>query len=271
MKISHLGCGVVVFDEVIDISEELINGYISHLRKTGATEVFSKQLDDDGNVTHALNPTGYEFDLEAVNLAPERFVQIFNESTPQQYKDFLQECEDSFYRCIVEYCKIFPVAIESIWWRTRGHVATYKNGQNIGPHSDTAIPHVFGEKPINQFPLHNTVTAALSFNEEFVGGEVHFKAWDITVPAKTGRIIMYPSNYMGTHEVFPVTQGERYVYLSWFCFGDTGMPLPPISEQGLEQMWKWLPNLKADVGVENLFAKKAEISSISNSAKSDSV
>jgi hypothetical protein len=39
----------------------------------------------------------------------------------------------------------------------------------------------------------------------------------------------------------------------------------------LEQMWKWLPNLKADVGVENLFANKAEITSISNNAKSDSV
>jgi hypothetical protein len=259
MEIKHLGSGVVVFDGAINIDKELIDGYIAHLRETGATEVFTEQKDDDGNVTHALNPTGYEFDLEAVSMAPERYVQIYNERTPQKYKDFLQECEDVFYKCMVEYCKIFPVALESIWWRTRGHVATYRNGQNIGPHSDTAIPHVFGEKPVNQFPLHNTVTATLGFNEEFEGGEVHFRAWDITVPAKTGRIIMYPSNYMGTHEVFPVTSGERYVYLSWFCFGDTGMPLPPISEQGLEQMWKWLPNLKNDVGSENMFAKKAEV------------
>lgn len=259
MQIKHLGCGVVVFDDAINIDKSLIDGYISHLRETGATEVFTEQLDKDGNVTHALNPTGYEFDLEAVSMAPERYVQIYNDKTPQMYKNFLQECEDVFYRCIVEYCKIFPVALESIWWRTRGHVATYRNGQNIGPHSDTAIPHVFGEKPVNQFPLHNTVTATLGFNEEFSGGDVYFRAWDITVPPKTGRVIMYPSNFMGTHEVAPVTDGERYVYLSWFCFGDTGMPLPPISEQGLEQMWKWLPNLKADVGEQNMFVKKAEI------------
>ena len=259
MKTMHLGSGVVVFDGAIEIDDELISGYISHLRNTGATEVFTEQRDEDGNVTHALNPTGYEFDLEAVSLAPERYVQIYNENTAQEYKDFLQLCEDTFYKCMIEYCRLFPVALESIWWRTRGHVATYRNGQNIGPHSDTAIPHVFGEKPVNQFPLHNTITATLGFNENFVGGEVHFKPWGITVPAKTGRVIMYPSNYMGTHEVFPVTEGERYVYLSWFCFGDTGMPLPPITEQGLEQMWKWLPDLKKDVGEQYMFADRVPI------------
>ena len=262
MKIKHLGSGIVVFDDAIEINDSLISGYIKHLRETGATEVFTEQKDDDGNVTHALNPTGYEFDLEAVNFAPERFVQTYNDKTPQEYIEFLNKCENVFYWCLVEYCRLFPVALESLWWRTRGHVATYKNGQNIGPHSDTAIPHVFGEKPMNQFPLHNTVTGTLAFNDLFEGGDVHFKPWGITVPAKTGRVVMYPSNYMGTHEVTPVTSGERYVYLSWFCFGDTGMPLPPIDQQGLEQMWKWMPNLKNDVGEENLFPKYVEVQSL---------
>ena len=46
MEIKHLGSGVVVFDNAIEIDDELISGYIKHLRQTGATEVFTEQKDD---------------------------------------------------------------------------------------------------------------------------------------------------------------------------------------------------------------------------------
>lgn len=51
-------------------------------------------------------------------------------------------------------------------------------------------------------------------NDDYKGGEFIF--WDdYEVKLKAGDILIFPSNFMYSHEVKPVTEGTRYSYVCW--------------------------------------------------------
>lgn len=51
-------------------------------------------------------------------------------------------------------------------------------------------------------------------NDNYSGGELVF--WkDTTIQTKAGDILIWPSNFMYPHKVQPVTQGQRYSFVSW--------------------------------------------------------
>jgi hypothetical protein len=83
--------------------------------------------------------------------------------------------------------------------------------------------------PINQQPLCNTLTCTVVLNDDFTGGETGFRPWGLVVPSKFGRILVFPANFTGCHEVLPVQSGERYAYLSWYCHGDIDKASPKFN------------------------------------------
>ena len=56
-------------------------------------------------------------------------------------------------------------------------------------------------------------------NDNYEGGELVFKypnSEDTTkIDKKKNRIIIWPSNFLYPHSVFPVTKGERYSVVAW--------------------------------------------------------
>ena len=253
MQISHLGSGIVLFKNAIDVDPALIKEYMAYLDGRKPQPSFDS-LDKDSTI---LNDSGFEFDARSIDVSPGRFIETVVDDTPQHLVDFSQACEDALYKCFVEYCRIFPVVVEAVSWRTKGHVATYSNGQNIGCHSDSAIPLDENYKPINQMPLYNTVTAGLSWTSDYEGGDLQFRMWDVSIRLEAGDIAMYPSTYLGAHEVTPVTSGRRIVYLQWFCHGDTGyLQSPNETPNTVRSPHTWLLNLKSDVGPEYLYQNK---------------
>jgi plastocyanin len=250
MEISHLGPGIVLFKNAMTVDDSLVEDYMAHLNSKKEQHFFDK---DDV----VVNSSGYEFDRRSISVAPGRFVETVVDDTPQRFVDFSQSCEDTLYKCIVEYCRIFPIVIEAITWRTKGHIATYSNGQNIGCHSDSAVPLDENYKPINQMPLHNTVTAGLSWTSNYEGGDLRYRMWDASVRLEAGDVVMYPSTYLGAHEVTPVTSGERIAYLQWFCHGDTGqLQRPEDTPNSIRSPHTWLLDLKNDVGQEYWYQNK---------------
>ena len=254
MKTKHLGHGIVLFENAFEVDSLLVSEYMQYLRSTN-DEVHFFDTDES---SEAVNTSGYKFDKNEINLAPERFIRTVTNETPKQFVDLIQSYEDVLYSCLVEYCKLFPVAVEAITWRSRGSIATYKNGQHIGPHSDSSIPCVIGEVPANQIALHTTLTASLVMNNDFEGGEIGFRVWGKVVHINAGSILYYPSTYLGAHEVLPVTSGERIVYLSRFCHGHPGIGMPGVNDDNLMSGNQWLPKLREDIGLSNMYQQKVE-------------
>lgn len=253
MKMEHLGNGIALFSNVIDIDRSFIDSYVGALR---LADQQSKYINEQGVLK---NMGGYIFSEESISVAPERFIETLpaHELITDEMKAFIFRCEELLYEAAVEYCRLFPVAVEAITWRIRGHIATYKNGQNIGCHSDSSVPGELGKQPNNQNSLHNTLTSGMLWTDDYEGGELAFRMWGISVKPPAGSIVIYPSTFIGAHEVMPVTEGERISYLQWFCHGYLPTGMPPLDDRNNHQyaQYKWLPNLKEDVGTDFLYQR----------------
>jgi hypothetical protein len=57
---------------------------------------------------------------------------------------------------------------------------------------------------------------------------------------------MYPSNYMGAHEVREITSGVRWAYLGFFCHGDRSLTTDEPSHKHVVRH-AWAEKLKMDV------------------------
>ena len=70
----------------------------------------------------------------------------------------------------------------------------------------------------SNFP--RTLSVILFLNDDYKGGQVTFKCPKtfenlLSVPPKSGRVIMFPSNFMFPHVVENIDEGLRYSIVSW--------------------------------------------------------
>lgn len=215
MIVRHLGNGVMLFEGAIDTSS--LETYVERIFAENA------KATNGVNEVSFQNDGGYTVDESHVSELPIRFHGLSDSS--EFIKLTTSSIDAALYECLVEYCRSFPVVIDCVKWRTSGQVASYSVGQNIGPHSDCALPYDNEGNVLNSFPLHNTLTASMILSENHEGGAIRFRAWGITTNPKIGDVLIYPSSFMGCHEVEPITAGIRNVYLQWFCQGKPEMQI----------------------------------------------
>jgi len=227
LSVNHYGHGVMSFDGLIGGSRQDISDLISAMTTDTVPEGYHK--DEDGRI---LNNGGYMHDSkDKIEVAPLRFTNCVYEGISPKNIETIRSIEKAIYQAVVNYCRYFPSAVPSIRWKTRGYLIKYGVGQYMGPHSDSAIPYTADKHtPINQQPLCNTLTCTVVLNDEFTGGETGFRPWGLVVPSKFCRILVFPANFTGCHEVLPVLSGERYAYLSWYCHGDIERSTPKFGD-----------------------------------------
>lgn len=241
MDILQHGFGIVEFQNVIKIDQLYLQKYIQFLKEINPSPF---EIIKENGKEYAVNKTGFKFNIEDLAMAPSRYNILFDDHN-LHYKEFINIIDTALYECLVQYCKIFPDAAKTVWWKTQGHIAGYSEGQHIGPHSDSHIEFDFVNAPQNESPMYNTVSSGLYLNNcqddsdifSFSGGEMYFEQANFTFKPRAGSVIMYPSNYIGRHEVKPVTKGNRYVYLQFYSYGYSS---------GQNSGIHWLPNLKKE-------------------------
>ena len=215
--------GIVEFPNVLEIDPGELAQWME-LRR--ACEPDDYTIDDDGNF---INRGGYIFTPEEYQSSPSRFLNLEPEG---EDTTFLESILEVLYKCVIEYIDIFPTVAHSIWWRTDGQVAAYRDGQNMGPHHDRAIEYKPGDVPDCEAPIHNEITGSLILKKAEEGGQLMFPVSKTTINGEAGTAILYPSNYVGAHAVAPVTEGERLSYLEFY-----GQGTPGGSEEGTAQTW----------------------------------
>jgi len=256
MKSKHIGMGVVIIEDLIDIDQDLLFEYMGWIRQN-QEDTFTYHEED--GVRYATNKTGFKFNISDIEKAPQRFLdtkgQQLNIEIPQKYIDFIDSLENAVYDALVEYCCYFPDAATTSWWRPNGHIAGYENGQGIGQHCDDQVPYEWGKPTGNQVSMHNSSSINLYLNDcveteeqlndhTFIGGEIHFPNIPFVFKPKKGSVAIYPSSYIGRHEVLPVTKGQRYAYLSIACYGTSFEQEELVGQQNVYKVW--MPKLIED-------------------------
>lgn len=62
-------------------------------------------------------------------------------------------------------------------------------------------------------PRHLAIS--LHLNDDYEGGEFGFLNGKLKIKAKKGSALVFPSNFMYPHEIFPVTKGIRHAIITW--------------------------------------------------------
>jgi hypothetical protein len=238
MKTKHLGNGIVLFEDLLDqVALDTID--LSLIYSQSSEVLINKE--NGRNFLHNGHEIPNEVDL--LNI-PTRFMEKI-ETIP-----YFQTLNDALYVALVEYCKLFPVAVECITNYTSAHFIRYTKGCKMGPHSDVTLPYEDSSIIAKSLTtLGNTLTASIILNDSFTGGSIYFPAWDIEVTPKPGSALMYPSNYIGAHEVKEITSGVRWAYLGFFCHGSRLLTSAEPHEHYVER-YTWAEKLKEKVNQE---------------------
>lgn len=259
MGAKHLGSGIVLFENAVDIDSDFFTSFMKRMYEKSPPTIYGLG-DDEATVK---NNGGYEFNSETLQSLPIRHTNTLYQGISEEDTAFVKLLEDSIYKCLVSYCKSFPVVMETVTWRTRGYFIEYHKGMYIGSHSDCAIayePNSFVE--VNTFPIHNTLTSSLILNDDYEGGDIGFAPWGITVKPPKGSVLIYPSSFIGCHSVSTIESGVRFAYLSWFAHGLTQHLDVNSQSSSMDAQYSWMRQLRSDVG--NQFQQNVLIGDLKN-------
>ena len=115
----------------------------------------------------------------------------------------------TFYKCLMEYSKtIFPYKDVLARRLTQIDLLKYEEGGFYIPHID------------HYDESSRTLSFILILNNDYEGGELDFHNPTTGQPykkikANPGSIVVWPSNFLYTHSVNPVTKGTRYSVVAW--------------------------------------------------------
>jgi predicted 2-oxoglutarate/Fe(II)-dependent dioxygenase YbiX len=61
-----------------------------------------------------------------------------------------------------------------------------------------------------------TVSCVICLTDDYIGGEIAFLNKQKIFKLKKGDVLLFPSNFMFPHEVYPIVSGVRYSIVTWF-------------------------------------------------------
>jgi len=218
----HLGGGVVLFESAISFDSEWAVAMAEQQVSSEWSEMYKPTINPETGENAYVNKSGYLFGETGVKEMPRRGSQI-HRSDDGETVDFLNFVEDAKDYFLLKYFVLFPLAYKNVWWKVKGHLVSYSvehGGKYLGAHSDTSADWAYGyDEPTDQLATKNTVSCVVYLNDNFEGGHHYFNYLDIDYKPKTGDILMFPSNFIASHEITPVTMGSRYSYLGWYSHG----------------------------------------------------
>ena len=252
----HLGGGVILFRKAISFDRDWVIGFAEKQISKERDEMYTPVTHPETGKPAFANKSGYIFDAEGVDMMPRRGANIQQIADPE-VREFLRFVEDAKDKYLLKYFMEFPIAYKNVWWKVKGHLISYSTtlgGKFLGSHSDTSADYLYGyPQPKNQLATKSSVTSVVYFNDNFTGGHHYFNYLDINYIPSEGDILMFPSNYMGAHEITPILDGSRYSYLGWYSHGSPNSDVnehivDPLENPELAEMATnvYMPTLRDD-------------------------
>ena len=174
--------GIMVYDNVIDNCEELINFAKSqpwYWKESAVGSGKDSRVDKDIRNTHSFSiDSYYDADIVWFDVA----------KTIWKYAD--------------SYGKNYDVAFSAIEPIQMLHYQPTKSFYQPHVDSGPGVQRVF--------------SAVLYLNDVKEGGETYFNRFDASVKPKAGRLAVFPANYVYMHEARPLPNEDKYVIVTWF-------------------------------------------------------
>lgn len=194
MEYQILAPGIWSFKNVIPYSEELIDEIEAYVTN-GGLEWYSARISND-NTDASLETNvrdtysiGIRFDVPSVPAI---------DSTPEA--NISRLFTTAFMDGIRHYCNTYGLSIS---WSDDYQILKYGIGQKFDKHIDDH----------EKYPRRLSLSYYL--NDNYEGGEIEFDNFNLKIKPEKDQLILFPSNYVYSHRVWPVTSGTRYAVVQW--------------------------------------------------------
>lgn len=175
--------GVVVYENVIDNCQELIEFALSDPEKWRDSRIGAGS--PEGVVNKEIRNTRI-LDVPAVYSNDVRWFEV--SQTVWRYAD--------------SYGQHFDAAFSNMEFLQLLHYSTEEGFYK--PHADSGPG------------MQRIFSAVLYLNDVKEGGETYFNRLDVSISPKAGRLIVFPANYVYTHEARTPKSNDKFALVTWF-------------------------------------------------------
>lgn len=110
------------------------------------------------------------------------------------------EFRDAFHDPLTSYFSYYGLDIRTY---DSYQILKYGVGQKFDRHID------------DHWRYPRRVSLTYYANDAYEGGEIEFDQFDIKIKPEKGNLLLFPSTYVYSHKVYPVTEGTRYAVVQW--------------------------------------------------------
>jgi hypothetical protein len=193
-----LAPGIALFDDVIKNPEDLINNINYHCDINILHWEQSHVYGPDGlPMIDKKNRDCSSIDIQSCfpdDFAPRSEHELITSVISNAFKK-------NFTPLLEEYFKRFTVP--KITSYDQYIILKYGKDQKFDAHVDD------GENCLRR------VSLTWYANDDYIGGEIEFPEFNLTIKPKKNQMIIFPSNYVYLHKVHPVISGTRYAVVQW--------------------------------------------------------
>ena len=183
-----LGPGIVIYKNVFSDPSSLIDRYEKVIEETENFSWSDAVINEDGvpqRLARVCQDFFYNRPLDHMN--DKSFVELRS-----LYDNIVGTIKD----CLNDYQKDYPVSVE---YFESLNVIKYSPNNFFNYHTDDAKNSRY------------TISTVGYLNDDFEGGELHFKFFDISYTPEAGDLAIFPSAYIYAHAAYPVKSGTKYV------------------------------------------------------------
>lgn len=118
---------------------------------------------------------------------------------------------------LAQFVKGFYESIEeplSLYFQKYGaQIETYEHPQLLRYGKDQKFHNHIDDHPF----FTRRVSLTFYINDDYEGGDIEFTRFGLRIKAKANQLLVFPSNYIYSHQVHPVESGLRYVVVQWMA------------------------------------------------------
>jgi 2OG-Fe(II) oxygenase superfamily len=185
---SEIAPGIMLFENVFPNSMD----YIEKIEEENLNWHQAKVLENqkDGNVNHKARDTD-------IIILP-----YYGTDQTGILADFSKDFYSNMLPCLDEYIDNYHAKI-----------STFEDPQLLRYGKEQMFDRHIDDHPLNT----RRVSMTYYMNDDYEGGDVSFNRFDLRFKAKKNNLLIFPSNFVYSHEVHPVTDGLRYVVVQWMA------------------------------------------------------
>ena len=186
----ELAPGIVVFENIFPDSLD----YVKRIEESGISWRPAEVLVNEKAYESGTNTKARDTDLIMLPHHESKETDIL--------LNFTKEFHKNLKPCLDQYMATYYARIEKF---ENPQLLRYGKEQRFHDHIDD---HPF---------FTRRISLTYYINEDYEGGDVEFNRYGLRFKAKKNDLLIFPSNFMYNHQVYPVTDGLRYVVVQWMA------------------------------------------------------